>query len=74
MLASVGDRLLKTLQIKHLAFFLAEEGRGWSGVPPQEGHGRQPAPGGHQPEPAGFELPRFGYAAANTCFSSAPAS
>jgi two-component system, NtrC family, sensor kinase len=25
MLASVGDRLLKTLQIKHLAFFLAEE-------------------------------------------------
>jgi hypothetical protein len=26
MLASVGDRLLKTLQIKHLAFFLAEEG------------------------------------------------
>ncbi len=26
MLASVGDRLLKTLQIKHLAFFLAEDG------------------------------------------------
>ncbi len=25
MLASVGERLLKTLQIKHLAFFLAEE-------------------------------------------------
>ncbi len=26
MLGSVGERLLKTLQIKHLAFFLAEEG------------------------------------------------
>ncbi len=26
MLASVGDRLLQTLSIKHLAFFLAEEG------------------------------------------------
>ena len=26
MLASVGDRLLKTLSIKHLGFFLAEEG------------------------------------------------
>src|SRR5580704_13450235 len=28
MLASVGERLLKTLQIKHLAFFLAEENAG----------------------------------------------
>ncbi len=28
MLASVGERLLKTLQIKHLAFFLAEETAG----------------------------------------------
>jgi len=26
MLTSIGDRLLKTLQIKHLAFFLAEDG------------------------------------------------
>jgi PAS domain S-box-containing protein len=31
MLASVGERLLHTLPIKHLAFFLAEEGPGSSG-------------------------------------------
>jgi hypothetical protein len=31
MLASVGERLLKTLQIKHLAFFLAEDSAGAPG-------------------------------------------
>ena len=30
MLASVGERLLKTLSIRHLAFFLAEESPGES--------------------------------------------
>ena len=58
MLASVGERLLKTLQIKHLAFFLAEETERRSRVPPEEGHGRQSASRRHQPDPARFELSR----------------
>ena len=33
MLSSVGDRLLQTLSIKHLAFFLAEEAAGEPGAP-----------------------------------------
>jgi two-component system NtrC family sensor kinase len=34
MLSSCGDRLLQTLSIRHLAFFLAEEGAGGDGTQP----------------------------------------
>ena len=37
MLASVGERLLQTLSIQHLAFFLAEDATDGTGVPPEEG-------------------------------------
>ena len=42
MLSSVGDRLLQTLSIKHLAFFLAEEQRRGTAVPSEEGMGPNP--------------------------------
>ncbi len=58
MLASVGDRLLQTLPIQHLAFFLAEETGDGAGLPPEEGHGRQSASRSRQPEPARSELSR----------------
>ena len=48
MLSSAGERLLQTLSIQHLAFFLAEEGDRGSrraSIPPEEGHGREPAAG-----------------------------
>ena len=59
MLSSVGERLLQTLSIRHLAFFLAEERRRRPAVPAEEGDGLEPAPGPRQLRRAGPELPQL---------------
>ena len=46
MLSSVGERLLQTLSIKHLAFFLAEEGPEGPARSRSKSHGRESADGG----------------------------
>ncbi len=56
MLASVGERLLQTLSIKHMAFFLAEEGDRRSRIPAEAVHGRQPPPGRRRPRGPGSQL------------------
>jgi two-component system NtrC family sensor kinase len=56
MLASVGERLRQTLSIKHMAFFLAEEGARRSRIPAQAVHGRQPPPGRRRPRRPGSQL------------------
>ena len=50
MLASVGERLLETLQIKHLGFFLAQEGEGQPGFRLAESMGPNPRMGSTPPE------------------------
>ena len=59
MLASVGDRLLKTLSIKHLAFFLAEEtGDSGPAFRLKKAMGANPRLAAASPTPARSELPR----------------
>ena len=48
MLSLVGDRLLETLSIKHLAFFLADEQAGAPQFHLKKAMGNNPAPGQHQ--------------------------
>jgi two-component system, NtrC family, sensor kinase len=49
MLASVGERLLETLSIKHLAFFLAEDGAEGSGFRLKKAMGANPRWANSQP-------------------------
>jgi len=53
MLTSVGDRLLETLGIQHLAFFLAEEGPAEADGKPGEPRFRQKKAMGNNPRQAG---------------------
>ena len=76
MLASVGERLLQTLSIKHLAFFLAEERRRRPRLPSEEGHGRRiRACAADQPDDSSISASSNWQAAGSrTCSSSAPAT
>ena len=59
MIASVGERLLQTLGIKHLAVFLAGEGEEPPAFPTEEGDGTESAPERRQPRRARSQLPEL---------------
>ena len=74
MLSSVGERLLETLSIQHLAFFLAEETPRRLRVPVEEGHGLESAPGQRRLRRPGSQLSALGSFPSPTCSSSARAT
>ena len=73
MLAIVGERLLQTLRIKHLAFFLAARGRWRYRIPPEEGDGTESAAGRSEPTTIWTSASSTGSCRNPTCSSSARA-